>query len=97
MRCCDNGGCWKSRTVALGDGDEKDKDLCVDVVGTLPRCMDMITADEVIRRIEMYFQGGAIQYLPEAAALRRTRQPRGSETHEKAQARRIGQAIGAVS
>ncbi len=65
LRCCDNGGCWKSRTVPLGDGDDKDRpdQLCVDVVGTLPRCMDMITADEVIRRIELYFDGGAIEYL----------------------------------
>lgn len=36
----------------------------MDVVGELPRCMDMITADEVIRRIEMYFSGGALSYLP---------------------------------
>ena len=65
LRCCDDGGCWKSRTLPLGDGDEKDNpdQLCVDVVGTLPRCMDMITADEVIRRIELYFAGGAVQDL----------------------------------
>ena len=65
LRCCDNGGCWKSRTVPLGDGDYKDgpDELCVDVVGTLPRCMDMITAEEVIRRIQWYFDGGAIEYL----------------------------------
>lgn len=70
LRCCDNGGCWKSRTLPLGDGDEKDNpdQLCVDVVGSLPRCMDMITADEVIRRIELYFQGGAAQYLPHVDA-----------------------------
>jgi ADP-heptose:LPS heptosyltransferase len=70
--CCDNGGCWKSRTVPLGDGDEKDQNLCVDVIpedtpglrsGPLPRCMDLITADEVIRRIEFYFAGGAATYL----------------------------------
>ena len=62
LRCCDNGGCWKSRTLPLGDGDVNDRPdaLCVDVVGTLPRCMDMITADEVIRRVELYFQGGAL-------------------------------------
>ncbi len=62
LRCCDDGGCWKSRTVPLGDGDQKDEphELCVDVVGDLPRCMHMITADEVIRRIEMYYQGGAL-------------------------------------
>jgi ADP-heptose:LPS heptosyltransferase len=82
LRCCDNGGCWKARTVPLGDGDDKDlpKNLCVDVVHKelrpagkaggrkaetypLPRCMDMITAEEVIRRIELYFTGGAIRYL----------------------------------
>jgi ADP-heptose:LPS heptosyltransferase len=62
LRCCDSGGCWRSRTLPLGDGDEKDRpdQLCVDVVGTLPRCMDMITADDVIRRIESYFIGGAL-------------------------------------
>ena len=65
LLCCDNGGCWKSRTVALGDGDAKDRpeNLCVDVVKNLPRCMDMITAQDVIRRIEMYFNGGAVSYL----------------------------------
>ncbi len=63
LRCCDDGGCWKSRTLPLGDGDPKDQELCVDPVGSLPRCMDMITADEVIRRIETYFDGGALAYL----------------------------------
>jgi ADP-heptose:LPS heptosyltransferase len=83
LMCCDNGGCWKARTVPLGDGDEKDKpgSLCVNVVEKdiptakaqdgahnpetlhLPRCMDMITAEEVIRRIQMYFTGGALKYL----------------------------------
>ena len=63
LRCCDNGGCWKSRAVPLGDGDVHDNPdaLCVDPVGTLPRCMDMITADDVIRRIEYYFRGGALR------------------------------------
>ncbi len=70
LRCCDNGGCWRSRTLPLGDGDEKDRPeaLCLDVVGTLPRCMDMITADEVIRRIELYFAGGAIDSVRPAPA-----------------------------
>jgi hypothetical protein len=83
--CCDNGGCWKSRTVPLGDADEKDENLCLNVVDVLtgkhqsgkdwgqngngeerrllPRCMEMITADEVIRRVEMYFHGGTARYL----------------------------------
>ena len=51
LSCCEQGGCWKSRVVPLGDGDEKDlpENCCVDVVGTLPRCMDFITPADVIR------------------------------------------------
>lgn len=62
LSCCRSGGCWKSRIKPIGDGDEKDRpeNLCVDVIGDLPRCMDMITTAEVIRRIEMYYQGGAL-------------------------------------
>jgi Mannosyltransferase putative len=90
LRCCESGGCWRARTVPLGDGDDNDQpdSLCLDVimyrngvrreiaggfqdtiaspvenVRFLPRCMDMITKDEVVRRIETYFQGGAIEYL----------------------------------
>ena len=32
LRCCDNGGCWKSRTVPLRDGTPHDQSLCLDVV-----------------------------------------------------------------
>lgn len=69
LPCSGDGGCWKSRTLPLGDGDEKDAsgELCVDVVGRLPRCMHMITAADVIRRIEMYFVGGVASYLPMAS------------------------------
>ena len=72
LQCCDNGGCWKSRVVPLGDGDEKDapENCCVDVVGTLPRCMDLIAAEDVIRAIEVYFAGGAIDYLTAGEANR---------------------------
>lgn len=109
LRCCDNGGCWKSRTVPLGDDDDKDKpeQLCCQTVrvrdssiphrgaandrsgfedgvtkangtvGVLPRCMEMITAEEVIRRIEFYYRGGCLEYLTpqqfEAAEAGRTR------------------------
>ena len=69
LRCCDNGGCWKSRCQPVNDGDTKDADRCVDPVDVkpdlqIPRCMSMITPDDVIRRIEMYFEGGALEYLP---------------------------------
>jgi ADP-heptose:LPS heptosyltransferase len=65
LPCCAQGGCWRSRTVPLGDGDERDQPerLCVDVVGKLPRCMDMITSAEAVRRIEKYFDGGVVRYL----------------------------------
>lgn len=65
LRCCSGGGCWRERVIPLGDGDERDAPdrLCVDVVGRLPRCMHMITAAEVIRRIETYVHGGRIRYL----------------------------------
>lgn len=38
----------------------------------LPRCLDMISAEEEIRRMELYFRGGAIDYLTaeQAAAVR---------------------------
>lgn len=70
LPCCDNGGCWKSRTLPLKDGDERDhpQNLCVHPVGDLPRCMDLITAAEVVRRIETYFNGGAVRYLTPAQA-----------------------------
>ena len=59
LPCCDNGGCWKSRVSPLGDGDEKDRNLCEYPVTvrpqcTIPRCLDMIRADDVIRAIEHY-------------------------------------------
>ncbi|HEV2494488.1 MAG TPA: glycosyltransferase family 9 protein [Terriglobia bacterium] len=68
LRCCDNGGCWKSRTAPLGDGDAKDRpeSLCVDVVNGLPHCMHMITAAKVCDRIRSYFEGGVAAYLSPA-------------------------------
>jgi len=70
LRCCDDGGCWKSRTVPLNDGSDKDhaENLCVDVVGALPHCMDLIGADEVARRIELYYKGGVLRYLSPSEA-----------------------------
>jgi len=64
--CCDDGGCWKSRCQPVGDGDAKDRDLCLQPVQIqpqlrIPRCMDMIRPEDVIRRIELYYQGGVLQ------------------------------------
>lgn len=69
LDCCDNGGCWKSRCNKVGDGDSKDKDeeLCfypVRVRGQIkiPKCMFMIKPKDVIRSIEMYYEGGLLKY-----------------------------------
>lgn len=66
LGCCQHGGCWKDRVRRLRDGDSRDRaeNLCRDVFGELPRCMDLIQPEEVIRRIEGYFQGGIVEYLP---------------------------------
>jgi ADP-heptose:LPS heptosyltransferase len=65
LPCCAESGCWKDRAFRLNDGDERDQPahLCTNVVDRLPRCMDLISPAEVIRKIEMYFSGGAIRYL----------------------------------
>lgn len=101
LLCCDQGGCWKSRVVPLGDGDGKDEPskLCTHVVNLrdpalsftrkpgdalppharsnapgrmvadfLPRCLDMISSEDVIRAIERYFEGGAVRYLGDSEA-----------------------------
>lgn len=72
LLCCDNGGCWKSRCQPVGDGDEKDNDLCILPVPVsdnllIPRCMSMIRPADVIRRVELYYEGGALSYLETAA------------------------------
>ncbi len=76
LPCCAAGGCWKDRVAPLGDGDKRDRPdhLCVDVVDQLPRCMDMISADEIIRRVELYYAGGMLKYL---SARQRRRADRG--------------------
>lgn len=69
LKCCDNGGCWKSRCHKVGDGDKKDTDeeLCLFPVKIengifIPKCMHMIKPTNVIRSIEMYYEGGVLEY-----------------------------------
>ncbi len=58
LPCCDNGGCWKSRTYPLGDGEPADQSLCVDPVeaSRLPRCLHEITAEDVIRAVGRFIR-----------------------------------------
>ncbi len=64
--CCANGGCWKTRTRALGDGTKYDRSdvLCQNRRGHLAACMDMITSSDVIRRIQTYLEGDLAEYQP---------------------------------
>jgi hypothetical protein len=69
LKCCDNGGCWKSRCNKVGDGDSKDNDneLCLNPVDVgndikIPKCMYMIKPCDVIRAIESYYEGGVLEY-----------------------------------
>jgi ADP-heptose:LPS heptosyltransferase len=53
MPCCHSGGCWRSRTVPLGDGSEQDSSLCefptqVDAAGVFPGCMAQISHSSVV-------------------------------------------------
>lgn len=71
LRCCETGGCWKARATQLGDGTRFDSPdyLCANLVDRrLPRCMDIIEVEQVIARIELYFQGGLYSYLTPAQA-----------------------------
>lgn len=58
LPCCMSGGCWKARTVPLGDGDPKDQagSLCTTVNANegLPECMAMISPSDVVRAVLLY-------------------------------------------
>jgi FkbM family methyltransferase len=86
LPCCSNGGCWKSRVRPLGDGDSRDRpaNLCLDVDAGLPRCMSMITAEQVIQKITSYFDGGAARYLTsqEARAAKLAEQRSQTNTYD---------------
>ena len=61
LPCCAQTGCWRSRTVRLEDGSPHDASICqlpVEIAPGrfAPRCMTLITADDVIRAIERYLQ-----------------------------------------
>lgn len=67
LSCCDNGGCWKSRCQKLDDGSKHDDSLCVNPVTIqkgiqIAKCMDMIKPFDVIRAIELFYEGGVLAY-----------------------------------
>jgi hypothetical protein len=56
LPCCAYGGCWRSRTVPLGDGEPHDnpQHVCLDVTNGLPHCMDMISSAEVAAAVAKF-------------------------------------------
>jgi len=66
LSCCDNGGCWHSRVIPLATNPKRNTRLCMlplNVDGrTIPKCMDMISSQEVITAIEKYYNGNIYQY-----------------------------------
>jgi hypothetical protein len=59
LSCCDLGGCWKSRILPLEDKDPKNNELCLCPIQSasgqiIPKCMDMISVDEVSLLIRKY-------------------------------------------
>jgi ADP-heptose:LPS heptosyltransferase len=81
LPCCEMGGCWRSRVKPIGDDEKHDQpaNLCANVVGSLPKCMDMISAGDVIRRIESFFVGGMTRYLKPSEMEAARRAVRASE------------------
>lgn len=70
LSCSANGGCWKSRTVPLNDGEEHDKSICTNTVEfngrPIQRCMhDFVTPKDVINAVERYHKSGMLRYLPQ--------------------------------
>lgn len=60
LPCCAQGGCWKARVVKLNDGDSNDNHLCerpvIDRGVHIPKCMDLIRTEDVIRAVESYLE-----------------------------------------
>jgi ADP-heptose:LPS heptosyltransferase len=59
LNCCATRACWKSRTIKLNDGDEKDQSLCDRPMlqqdgGFIPLCLEQITPTTVIQAISGY-------------------------------------------
>ena len=59
LPCSKRGACWKSRIVKLDDGSGQNNSICTNPVTTqsgqvIPKCLDLITVDEVVRRIHLY-------------------------------------------
>lgn len=60
------GGCWRSKCQEIGKSENKDSLCQLPVLVRddlkIPRCMDMIRADDVIKAILSYYEGGVLHF-----------------------------------
>ncbi len=86
LPCCAAGGCWRSRSVPLGDGDEKDepRHLCVDTVNNLPRCMHLITPEQVVKAVEIAAAGQQTFLRTQSTTTQEQEKDHGDNTYAKA-------------
>jgi len=65
--CCEYGGCWHSRITPLPKDPDKNKRLCKlpvkDDSKIIQECMDVITADDVIRQMEVIYGGNVYKTM----------------------------------
>jgi len=75
--CCSNGGCWHSRVIPLPTNPKRNTRFCdypVNVEGrTVPQCMNLITAEDVIRAIEKYYDGNIYSYMNPVTSSKKSR------------------------
>lgn len=69
LPCCAKGGCWKSRTLRLGDGSTLDRreHLCERPDGAFPACMTRIKPDDIVRSIRAFLGRPAVDTLQQGA------------------------------
>jgi len=64
--CCKAGGCWVARVYPVPKNPEANKHLCEKSIQcdgrTIQSCMDTITAGDVIRAVEKYYEGDLYHY-----------------------------------
>jgi len=100
LDCCENGGCWKSRTSVINDGDNhKNGELCTNTVDfngrVVQRCMyDCVKPIDVIRSIEKYYSG-KLKYLekPITTEQLKPKEPKSKQIKPKPQKSKIGVPI----
>ena len=65
LPCCESTGCGRRWTHSPGGSSMADSldDICVDTIGDLAHCMQMIGEPSVITAIGRYFDGGLLNFL----------------------------------